>query len=61
MRTSFKVDDMTIHRIVEQEQGFTTPVEFLSGLSRELLENRSWLEAAALDPETDKLVMCFQS
>ena len=62
MRTSFKVDDMTIHRIVEQEQGLTPAVEFLPGLSRELLEeNRSWLEPAALDPETDKLVLCFQS
>jgi hypothetical protein len=62
MRTSFNVDDMTIHRIVEQEQGFTPALEFLPGLSRELLEeNRSWLEPAALDPETDKLVLCFQS
>jgi len=35
MRTSFNVDDMTIHRIVEQEQGFTPVLEFLPGLSRE--------------------------
>jgi len=62
MRTSFGVDDMTIHRIVEQENGFTPVLEFLPGLSRELLEeNRSWMEPAALDPETDKLVLCFQS
>ena len=62
MRTSFSVDDMTIHRIVEQEQGFTPVLEFLPGLSRELLdENRPWMEPAALDPATDKLVLCFQS
>ncbi len=62
MRTSFNVNDMTIHRIVEQEQGFTPVLEFLPGLSREVLdENRPWLEPAALDPETGKLVLCFQS
>jgi glyoxylase-like metal-dependent hydrolase (beta-lactamase superfamily II) len=62
MRTTFNVDDMTIHRIIEQEQGFTPVLEFLPGLSRELLdENRSWMQPAALDPETDKLVLCFQS
>ena len=62
MRTSFSVNDMTIHRIVEQEQGFTPVLEFLPGLSRELLEdNRSWMEPAALDPATYKLVLCFQS
>jgi glyoxylase-like metal-dependent hydrolase (beta-lactamase superfamily II) len=62
MRTSFAVGDMTIHRIVEQEQGFTPVLEFLPTLSRELLdENRAWLEPAALDPATDKLVLCFQS
>jgi len=50
MRTSFNVNDMTIHRIVEQEQGFTPVLEFLPGLSREVLdENRPWLEPAALD------------
>ena len=62
MRTSFTVDDMTIHRLVEQEAGFTPVLEFLPGLSKQLLdENRSWLEPAALDPETDMLVLCFQS
>ena len=51
MRTSFSVNDMTIHRIVEQEAGFTPILEFLPSLSRDLLdENRSWMEPAALDP-----------
>ena len=44
MRTSFGINDMTIHRIVDQEAGFTPILEFLPSLSRELLdENRSWL------------------
>ena len=62
MRTSFTVNDMTIHRIVEQEAGFTPILEFLPSLSRELLdENRSWMEPAALDPATGMAVLCFQS
>src|ERR1700757_4513876 len=62
MRTSFGIGDLTIHRIVEQEDAFTPVLEFLPGLSGELLdENRSWLQPAALDPRTDKLVLCFQS
>jgi glyoxylase-like metal-dependent hydrolase (beta-lactamase superfamily II) len=62
MRTTFAVEDITVHRIVEQEAGFTPVLEFLPTLSKELLEeNRSWLQPAALDPATDKLVLCFQS
>ena len=61
MRTSFTVGDMTVHRIVEQEAGFTPILEFLPSLSRELLdENRSWLQPAALD-QADMAVLCFQS
>ncbi|HJU16828.1 MAG TPA: MBL fold metallo-hydrolase [Stellaceae bacterium] len=62
MRTRFSVGDMTIHRIVEQERGFTPILEFLPGLDRQILEeNRGWMEPAALEPATDKLVLCFQS
>ncbi|MBV9863627.1 MAG: MBL fold metallo-hydrolase [Alphaproteobacteria bacterium] len=62
MRTSFTVNDMTIHRLVEQEQGFTPVLEFLPTLSQEMLdENRAWLEPAALDPKTGNIVLCFQS
>src|SRR6516164_5697652 len=61
MRTSFGVNDMTIHRIVEQEAGFTPILEFLPSLSKELLdENRSWVVPAALDP-AGMAVLCFQS
>jgi len=62
MRTNFAVEDMTVYRIIEQEAGFTPVLEFLPTLSKELLdENRSWLQPAALDPATDRLVLCFQS
>jgi glyoxylase-like metal-dependent hydrolase (beta-lactamase superfamily II) len=54
--------DLTIHRIVEQPAALFDPFTFLAGLTPELLEdNRSWLEPAALDPRTGKLVMCIQS
>ena len=62
MRTQYRVEDMTIHRIVEQEYGFTPILEFLPNLTSELLdENRSWLEPAGLDPRTNNVVLCFQS
>src|ERR1700746_1099406 len=61
MRTSFAVNDMTSHRIVEQEAGFTPILEFLPSLSRELLdENRSWMVPGALDA-AGMAVLCFQS
>jgi glyoxylase-like metal-dependent hydrolase (beta-lactamase superfamily II) len=62
MRTQYRVEDMTIHRIVEQEYGFTPILEFIPNLTSELLdENRSWLEPAGLDPRTNNVVLCFQS
>ncbi len=62
MSTSFTVGELTIHRIVEQEIPFTDPFEFIPGLTPEVLEeNRAWMEPAALDPATGKLVLCFQS
>ena len=51
MRTTYAVNDMTIHRIVEQEQGFTPMLEFLPTLSKESLEeNLSWLAPGGYDP-----------
>jgi glyoxylase-like metal-dependent hydrolase (beta-lactamase superfamily II) len=62
MSTTLTVGELTIHRIIEQEFPFTDPFEFIPGLSEEILqENRSWMEPAALDPATGKLVLCFQS
>ena len=63
MKTTFTVDDMTIHRIVEDEKGYTPALEFLPGLSKDVLEeNRSWMQdMGALNPADDTLVLCFQS
>jgi len=62
MRTAFTVNDMTIHRIVEQEHGFTPLFEFLPTLTKEQYEeNRSWMEPAGCDPKTGNVVLCFQS
>src|SRR5213078_1025437 len=62
MRTTFAVNDMTIHRIVEQEYGFTPLFEFLPTLTKEVLEkNRSWMEQGAYDAKTGNCVLCFQS
>jgi glyoxylase-like metal-dependent hydrolase (beta-lactamase superfamily II) len=62
MRTSFNVSDMTIHRIIEQEYGFTPLFEFLPTLTQEVFEeNRSWLEPSAYDAKTGTCVLCFQS
>ena len=63
MSTTFKVGDLTIHRIVEMEIPFTDPYEFFPGLTPAVLEaSRLWMqEAGALDPVTGKLVLCFQS
>jgi len=62
MRTQFRVDDMTIDRIIEKEYGFEEMLKFLPTATAELLdENRSWLEPRALDPTTSHAVFCFQS
>ena len=62
MRTQYGVEDMTIHRIVEQEYGFTPLFEFLPTLTKEQFEeNRSWMEQGAYDAGTGNVVLCFQS
>jgi glyoxylase-like metal-dependent hydrolase (beta-lactamase superfamily II) len=61
MRRIFQVEDMTIHRIVEMEQGFVAPRTFFPDLTEACLEeNRHWLEPVALDVQ-QLLVLCFQS
>ena len=45
MRTSFTVSDMTIHRIVEQEYGFTPLFEDSVSFTRRLEQDRrTWRE-----------------
>src|SRR5688572_22016113 len=62
MRTHFAVNDMTIHRIVEQEYGFAPLFEFLPTLTpQKFEENRPWLEPAGCEPQTRNVVLCFQS
>jgi glyoxylase-like metal-dependent hydrolase (beta-lactamase superfamily II) len=59
---SFRIGDMTIYRIVESEVPFMAAMDLLPGLTPEILdEHRSWLEPAALEPATGKLIFCFQS
>src|ERR671931_2243373 len=62
MRTSFSVNDMTIHRIIEQESGFTPMLDFLPTLSKETLgENLAWLAPGGYDSASGNVVLCFQS
>ena len=62
MRTEYSVNDMTIHRLVEQEQGFTPMLEFLPNLAKETLEaNLSWLAPGGYNRDTGNVVLCYQS
>ena len=62
MSDGFTLGDVTVHRIVEQEAPLFDPFTFFPTLTKEVLEeNRAWLEPAALDPVTGKLVLCIQS
>ena len=62
MTTTFTLGEIAIHRIVEQETPFLPVLEFLPGLTdQQLEENRAWLEPAALDPASDRVILCFQS
>ena len=62
MRTSFAVNDMTIHRIVEQEHGFTPMLDFLPSLTQETFdENLAWLAPSGYDAAIGNIVLCFQS
>ena len=62
MTTQFKVGDIAIHRVVEQEAPFFPVLQFFPTLTKELFdENRSWLQPKYVDPESDKLLLCIQS
>ena len=62
MTLKFTVGDLTIHRIIEQEAPFFAALDFIPGLTPEVLaENRGWMrEAKALDDQ-DVLILAFQS
>ena len=47
MSLKFTVDDLTIHRIIEQETTFLPALEMLPGLTPDVLaENRAWMPKA---------------
>ena len=62
MSKRFSVDDLTIHRIIEQEATFLPALELLPDLTAELLaKNTLWMrDARAIDAE-GVLILCFQS
>ena len=62
MSLTFKAGDLTIHRIIEQENTFLAAREMLPGLTPELLaENRGWMQQAKALDAKDVLILCFQS
>jgi len=63
MQTSFKVGDLTIHRVVEQEGPFFDPLTFFPSLTKEVLaENSGWMkEGGYLDKAKGEVVLCIQS
>jgi glyoxylase-like metal-dependent hydrolase (beta-lactamase superfamily II) len=61
MTTQIAVGDITVHRVVEQEQPVFVASEFFPTLAPELWEeNLSWLVPKFIDAE-GKLVLCIQS
>ena len=62
MTVKVELGNITIHRVVEQEQPMFLVSEFFPTLSKEALEeNRSWLEPKYFDPATGKVILCVQS
>ncbi|WP_038933623.1 MBL fold metallo-hydrolase [Bradyrhizobium japonicum] len=62
MSLKYAVDDLTIHRVIEQETSFVPALEMLPGLTPEVLaENRDWMRQAKALDEQDVLLLCFQS
>lgn len=62
MSLKYSVGDLTIHRIVEQQAPFFPALEFIPGLTAEILgENRAWMRQAKALDDADTLILCFQS
>ena len=62
MAGALSLGNISIQRIVEQEEPFFDPLFFFPTLTKELLEeNRSWMEPRFIDKATGKLVLCIQS
>jgi glyoxylase-like metal-dependent hydrolase (beta-lactamase superfamily II) len=62
MSLTFKAGDLTIHRIIEQEETFLPALEMLPTLTPDVLaENRAWMQQAKALDANDVLILCFQS
>jgi glyoxylase-like metal-dependent hydrolase (beta-lactamase superfamily II) len=62
MTSAIKLNDITVHPVVEQQAPFFDVMEFFPSLTKELLEeNRAWLQPTFIDPVTGRLVLCVQS
>ncbi len=62
MSITFKVGELTVHRVIEQEGPLFNPLDFFPTLTRELLdENRNWLEPTFVDKASGELMLCIQS
>jgi len=60
--TTFKVGDITIHRIVEQEGGFFDPLTFFPSLTPEVLaENKQWMTEGGYLDDKGQVVLCIQA
>jgi hypothetical protein len=62
MGKSFRIGEITLTPVVEQQLPLFDVFEFFPDVTPELYEeNRSWLEPWAIDPATRKLIICVQS
>jgi glyoxylase-like metal-dependent hydrolase (beta-lactamase superfamily II) len=62
MTIEIRLGEITIHRVVEQEEPIYAPLEFFPTLTPALLEeNLPWLQPKFIDAATGKLVLCVQS
>ena len=61
MTIKLTLGEITIHRVIEQEEQSFDALKFFPGLTREILaENRSWLQPKYFDPRGNVL-LCIQS
>jgi glyoxylase-like metal-dependent hydrolase (beta-lactamase superfamily II) len=62
MSLSFSIDDLTVHRVIEQETTFLPALELLPRLTPDVLaEHRAWMRQIKALDEEDGLILCFQS
>jgi glyoxylase-like metal-dependent hydrolase (beta-lactamase superfamily II) len=62
MSLKLATNDLTIHRIIEQETTFLPALDLLPALTPDLLaQNREWMRAAGALDADDVLILCFQS